>query len=257
MDPRDEEEVRRLLAAAAEPASMPTDVSARLTDVIGRLQAEREGTGHRSPASATAPVDLATRRRRRWPTVLVAAAAVAAIAAGLGNFVQGSTGSSESATSAEAPAQAGNQVGGQVDSQGDGQAETGREATQDGAAPSAVAPPDTGVEGKVRSRTQLLEAPTSSLPGVRTESARGDVQRIYDLSLAALADGNRRGLSGSPAPECALPPVGRGERAVAVRLDGGRATLLFGARRDGGRQAEVFRCDDPGSPVIVTRVRTP
>ena len=76
MTPEQEEQVRRALRATArgdEPATMPPEVAARLDDVLAELTASR----------AEHPVhddELARRRHRRWPNVLVAAASVVVIA---------------------------------------------------------------------------------------------------------------------------------------------------------------------------------
>ncbi|HSV38542.1 MAG TPA: hypothetical protein VLI04_07260 [Nocardioidaceae bacterium] len=67
LSPEEEAVISRLLADSASPVSMPSDVSARLDAVLADLVAER--------AEAEAAPVIAI-RRRRWPQVLVAAAAV-------------------------------------------------------------------------------------------------------------------------------------------------------------------------------------
>ena len=69
----EDQELTALLAAEGrEPVTTPPHVVARLDDVLAGLVAERA-----RPADAAAAVPLAGRRRpRRWPQVLLAAAAV-------------------------------------------------------------------------------------------------------------------------------------------------------------------------------------
>jgi hypothetical protein len=65
--PEEEAEVTRLLAEAGGPVAMPESVASRLDDVLADLLSERS-----TPAAVPT-------RRRRWPQVLVAAAAVSVI----------------------------------------------------------------------------------------------------------------------------------------------------------------------------------
>ena len=233
LSPEDEQRVRRLLADAGGTTTLPEDVVTRLDEVLLGLQAERAG----SPTPAD---DLAARRRRRWTKVLVAAATVAVVGVGVGNIVNDGTtgGSSDSA----------------ADMAVEGQGEAGAEAAPDGG--SLVR------EGPEANRRPLLDAaPTSSLPRVRTGSATVDAQRIHDMSLRSAfskqpeADGAND--ADRKAAGCDLPATTRGERLVAVRLEGRRATLVFRAKEDGERRAEVYSCRDADSPVLATTVRAP
>lgn len=224
LSPEDEETVRRLLAAARGPASMPDDVASRLDDVLAGLQAERGGTAAGVPT-------VAGRRARRWPKVLVAAAAVAVIGVGVGNVMENTSGGGEAASSSKAGAQ--------------------RDQAE-------VAPPgsdDSVTREKPEANALLGSAPTKTLPRIRTGSATVDAQRIYDLGLAAPAYGSDKDTQGRTAvAACALPDPAPGERMVAVRFDGRRATVLFRATEDGRREAQVYSCDDSESPVLVTTV---
>jgi hypothetical protein len=235
LSPEDAEAVRRLLVAAGAGDAVPKDVAARLDDVLAGLQAEREGT-------ATAPVtDLTARRTRRWPTVLVAAAAVVVVGAGIGNVMNDTRGAGDAATSGEAVApDAG------VAESAPEQDARGLSEDQDGDSASSAAP-----------KAVLGDARTAALPRIRTGSATLDAQRIQDLALGApVADGlvdqnaPKRSVRGS----CDLPSPARGETLVAVRFDGKRASLLFRAPDAGRRDAEVYSCDDSDSPVLVTTV---
>jgi hypothetical protein len=46
-----------------------------------------------------------------------------------------------------------------------------------------------------------------------------------------------------------------GEQLLGVRLDGRRSTLVLGVERTGRREARVYSCDDPDTPVATTSVR--
>ena len=74
----EEEEVRRLLAAARHTGPTPPEVVARLDAVLDELGSE--------PSRAAPVVDLA-RRRRRAGSLLVAAAAVVVVGIGVGQVV--------------------------------------------------------------------------------------------------------------------------------------------------------------------------
>lgn len=78
-----EEAVRRLLAGARETAPMPDDVAARLDAVLADLA----GTTASAPADAAGeaeetPATVVPLRRRRWPRLVLAAAAVTAVGLG-------------------------------------------------------------------------------------------------------------------------------------------------------------------------------
>jgi hypothetical protein len=244
LSPADEERVRRLLSAAGGPVTVPEDVAARLDTVLAALRDERGETG------AAPVVDLAARRRRRWPSVLVAAAAVAVVGAGLGNLVQnglgGSGGDSMSAVTSR-------------DTAGDGGAESAPEAgapDRDADGGGAAAPE----AARERVRVLFGSAPTTALPRIRREAASADAERIY-VATGPVATRDPGDLAGGlSAGRCALPAVDSGERLVAVRLDGQRATLVFGADPDGPdghRPATVFACDDGRSPLLVTGIDAP
>jgi hypothetical protein len=236
LTPVDEESVRRLLLAASGPVPTPDDVAARLDDVLAGLQAERDG-------SAAAPVtDLAAHRRRSWPKVLVAAAAVVVVGVGIGNISDNSGGGGgDAATSARVDA-----------------AEGGRAAAPE-AGEAEIAPPAEDSDATSERDTLLGTVPTSALPRIRTDSATLDAQRILDLALGRVAtDEQVAPQDQSRVRACDIPAVSRGETLVAVRLEGRRASLLFGKEdAEGSREAQVYSCNDSESPVLVTDVKGP
>jgi len=260
LSPEDDDTVRRLLAAAAPPMTMPDDVVGRLDAVLAGLQAERETAGVTAETVVPERPDVselgqrrAQRRARRWPKILVAAAAVGVVGVGLGNILTDTSGDSMSArTTADSQAEAGADVGGLEDAP---QPESGRDLIlPDGQATKSARDP--------RSSAALVGAavPTAVLPRVRPEAAKEDAQRIYDLSQRRAAPFNtaRDGVAmDSDGAVCDLPPIKHGERLVAVRLGAERATLLFRGEEDGSRQAEVYSCADGDSPVLVSTVDVP
>lgn len=240
----DEEAVRRLLAASAGPLETPPDVVHRLDEVLADLKAEPAGSRRdtdpaaRTTVGTAAVTNLAGRRTRRWPKVLVAAAAVSLLGVGLGNVMDDLGGSaSDSAT-------AGSAEGGAVARE---QLDAGAAVEDDDRDRAEASPEQVVPSGGSAAR---------SLPRLRTESVTVDAARILAFTPAVSADGDgpqllsERSVVGS----CLSPDLRRGDLAVAVRLDGERATLVFRAARDGRREVEVYPCDDATSPVVTTTV---
>ena len=98
LTPDETEAVRRLLAEARHDEPLPADLAARLDEVLAGLVAGRE------EAEEPAPATVVPLRRRRWPQVLVAAAAVtvlgyATATAVLNNGTSGDAGSTGETTS--------------------------------------------------------------------------------------------------------------------------------------------------------------
>ncbi len=224
LDPQ-EEAVRRLLAETGKDAGpVPDDVAARLDDTLAGLVAERAD----GPSAVSG---LAERRRRRWPQVLVAAAAVSVISLGAANLFSG--GEAELST-------AGDAGGAAVESAPE---DSSRESPGDGqaAAPEEAVPNSDTV--------------TRSSPNLRTESLTTDIQRIEDFRLAppALQFREPRVQSGV---SCATPEAARGDNLLRVQLDGEPSVLVLRKPVGDERLAEVFSCDDTDSPVATTTVRT-
>lgn len=234
-DTRDQEQVSRLLAAAAGPSSdeprLPDDVAQRLDDVLAGLASERAARPGDEVAGVT---ELGPRRRKRWPQLLVAAAAVSVLGIGVGNVMGG--GQSEQADSGASSS---------VQSEE-------RPAAEDEAAPA----PTSG--GSVERSGEPTDADgqaadsldTRRVQRLRSSSLTIDVQRIEDFGLAVPVSENRREL----AKACARPETGAGDEWLRVRLDGQEAVLVLRAPVEGRRTADVFTCDDAGSPAASTTV---
>ena len=230
----EQERVRRLLAAASSPPDpeMPEDVSARLDDVLASLASERaEPAPDAGPEAAvapdagdavTAPTELASRRRRRWPRLLAAAAAVSVIGLGIGNLVDDMAG-----------------VGG-----GGEAASTADSAGDAGSAPQREGAPEAGDQADNKSLSGSVTAE------LHTSSLRGDAQRVENRSVARPVTDDPEAWSEA----CVQPATGPGDEWVRARLDGVAAVLVLRAPEGGRRTADVFTCDDAVSPAASTTV---
>jgi len=246
----EQEQVRRLLAAASGPdpkdEQLPEELARRLDDVLSGLVSERAGAPMAAAATeerateAPVPADevsgvteLASRRRRRWPQLLLAAAAVSVIA--LGVSIDDLTGSQgESAMSADAPSAA-------TQDEADGEA---------GLAPERLdaRSPEPEAAGPDRELSPLSER-TAEAPRLRTGSLRADVQRLADFSLTSALSKRY-----SRVDPCRRPDTEAGDELLPVRLDGQRAVLVLRAPAGGRRTADVFACDDAGTPTASTTI---
>lgn len=229
-----QEQVRRLLAAAGSAPPdhpLPEDVAARLDDVLAGLVAERQAE---SPGRAAEVADLDSRRPRRWPQLLVAAAAVSVVGLGVGNLVQDSGGEAMSADSAAA----GSSETAPRQSEGgeDGGSTTDREL-------AAEAAPEAEAERSLRTDADGVTARRPAR--LRSDSLALDVQRIEDFALAVPVGGPPRRWDGA----CVRPTAGEGDEWLPVRLEGKQAVLVLRAPAGGRRTAEVFACGEPDAPV--------
>lgn len=233
-DEAEQAEVSRLLAAVSGPRSpepLPPEVATRLDDVLAGLVAERAST----PAGVT---DLSSRRRRRWPALLVAAAAVSVVGLGVGNVLDQGGADMEAVTA-----------------DGGAAPETQESADGAGVAADQDAPAATTDRKSVEDSAELPQpldgtvAGLADLPRLRSDSLTVDVQRIEDFGL----EGNSRTQS-TRRRACVQPELSAGDDWVSVRLDGDPAVLVLRAPDDGRRTAEVFGCDDGHTPVAETTV---
>jgi hypothetical protein len=252
--PEQEEHVRRALAAAGRDdpagpsAGMPPEVAARLDEVLEELAAPRRareetstGTGAGGHVVPFADGIDAQRRRRR-PQALVIAAVVSVIALAGGAVATGGFGA----------------LSGGGDSTSAGSAASG---TRDDAGDEAQAP--SGANG-LAPKTAGGDA-LAAVPRLRRDHLRGDVDRLLNGGGVAAfgVPPAREGASASPpsptgarspGARCVRPATGAGDRLVAVRLDGRRATLLLRPAAGGTREAQVYSCGDPTTPVASTEV---
>ncbi|HSE10044.1 MAG TPA: hypothetical protein VLB29_15380 [Nocardioidaceae bacterium] len=239
-DTHEQNEVRRLLAGAAGPApELPADVGARLDDVLAGLVAERAqgGQPEGEVARPSGVTELAP-RRRRWPQLLVAAAAVSVVGIGIGTVMDGGVmggADMESVTTAESGAGAADDGRSRLDS---------REATDE----KAVPPTADREETPQSAREPGYPAELAS--GLKRSSLNVDAQRIEDFGLAAPVAQTR----GRWSEACVRPSTRARDEWLPVRLDGERAVLVLRAPADGRRTVDVFTCGDASSPVASTEV---
>jgi hypothetical protein len=202
-----------------------------LQGVLDDLAVDRAASPDR-PHDETGGAVVSLRARRRWPKVLLAAAAVVAggygVTATLGD---GSLAGSDSASSADS-AVAGAAEAGPNPSQSQGR---GRDDRDDGGAGSgrpgqAESVPSGAAElarsgGPVRLRSE-------NLPGGALRALR-----VLELADSALMDQHY-----GDGPGCSGPATDDGER-LAVRYDGQPAVLVAGPSQDGLVEVTIYSCE--------------
>jgi hypothetical protein len=235
--PEEEEQVRRLLASAG-PVPMPDHVRDRLQRVVADLAAERSAadsptaqTAARAAAEPTAGppaeyVESGRLPRRRWPQLLVAAAALAVLGTTVGVV---------------------SQLGGS----------SGNNATSAGSASTAQSSRAGGSHGQQRTETQGLvparhtlsaqEARAQSM--LHSDTLRADVRRVEHFAPQLRAARPIRVPRG-----CVTPATRPGDQLFPVRLDGRKATLLLQPPQNGTRVARVYPCDNARTPYARTFV---
>jgi hypothetical protein len=250
--PEQEEQVRRALASAPPAGSLPPEVAARLEATLAGLVAERSADpGSVAPVEApagTAPVvPLEERRRRRWPRLLVAAAAVSVVAYGvgttLGGFPVSGGGAESTAARDETFAGGGSGAGADTDSLLPEDSPDAPQNSRD----------DLDVTGSRALAGKILVAGTVRL---HSGSLRDDVQRLVADAADARQPAPLTDRSGSidTLASCEQPDTARGDRIAAARLDGRRATLVLRKASGGTRVAEVYSCGDGSRLLALTRV---
>lgn len=210
-----DEAVRQLLAASAGPEPVPPDVAARLDATLARLVEQRDES---EPGVET--LDLGAPRGRRWPKLLLAAAAVVVAGYGIGTVLQNGSLSG----------------GGSADNAGTGSAAQSAPQTERG--PAAAHQP------KPNPTHQLLRA-TGPVRLLSTE-LRGEVRRLLDrigvgdhgrLPKDALSGGAVKAFEPARCVPEDIPP---GSRWLPATYDGERAVLVLGpARRAAGDHSVV------------------
>lgn len=220
----EQEEVRRLLADARHAGPMPDDVIDRLDRVLAGLATESGDDRDAAPAASV--VSLASRRRHRAKTALVAAAAVVAVGIGLGQVIGDGVGG-----------------GGSADSTAASSAQE-----RDSSADRDVA----GLDAPTRESLVVTEP----LP-VRPEHFSSDVRRIRGDLRSLVADQTSKSppaLSSSPPQDvaCAAAASSGPGALVPVRYGSQRGVLLFGPVRGDSQVVELFACGNPEALRSVT-----
>jgi len=220
-DDATQEAVTRLLAGERHTAPMPPEVAARLDGVLAELVASRPAPAtETSPQRSAVVVPIASRRRRRFATALVAAAAAVAVGVALPNLTGGLTGGL-----------GGSADEGASDSDSAGTAaESGDQMMREEGAP--VAPPSESGPSDPGSDTGGTAETSASPPTVSPESFKQDVRRARPQATA---------LSAASGPVCGVLPTGE---VVPVIYNGRTSYLVF---TDGGRareRVELYGCPE-------------
>lgn len=235
-------DVARLLAAAGGPVEVPADVAARLDDVLADLVQERGlGAGSADDVDpgpgAPAPVTELASRRRRWPRLLVAAAAVSVLGLGAGELLGDESQAERSVATADSTASSTPEVA---------------------PAPSTAGSPLPGAPLAARSdapadaeaaRDEAATAP-HVVPRLRRESLTADLERVAAFAALGTVEDQRARADTA----CVRPRLASGDQVLVVRLDGAPAVLVMRAPEGGRRTAVVFTCDDAETPAVETRI---
>jgi hypothetical protein len=213
LTPEEEAAVTRMLADAAGPEPMPADVSARLLELIDELEADRL-------PSEVPGGEVVALRRRRWPRLMLAAAAVLVVGYGVGSVALDGSLSGSDAGSADSAA-------------------AGSGASTD------TAESESQVD-KERLGPSPQEGSYSALQGgsrpVRLHSERLDAGVRRALRVLAVQDSNDALLRDSESRGCEAPELGKGEQSLPVRYDGHPAVLVTHPAGDDLVEVTVYSC---------------
>ena len=243
LSPEEETEVRRLLADAGGPVPTPPDVTARLDETLAALVAERQGAGDAAADDAAvgaapdaapgAAADSATvvplaGRRRHWPKVLLAAAAVIVGGYAVNGALTGTMSGSEDS---DAGADAGGGIAADAPESADGlTSDDGLES-----APTDASGADRDGRLLVTDQGAARVSSDDLTSGVRRLLGPGAASELAD---SAKGNANRSGRGG-----CTVPPSTTKDRWFVVRYDGEPATLVVGPIREGTARTSVYSCD--------------
>lgn len=240
LTPAQAEAVRRLLAGARHDEGIPDEVAARLDATITDLAAEREGAptdGDEAPRTREAVV--IPFRRRRWPQVLVAAAAVTAFGFGMAQIV-GSGGSDDDAG-------AGGTADRAVEPEVASSEDLGDNATVDGNSPQAPSPDSfSNLSDSLLKldRNSLRSLGINGLRQLRPGTLDRDLEVLTQAGAEASADDPRAYNSARAAAVGCGPyySVSGGETFVASYRRH-LALVLFHPELDGMRLVEIYDCE--------------
>jgi hypothetical protein len=264
--PEQEERVRRALAEAAAAdrpeegtdAPLPAEVADRLDTVLAGLVAERagrplptreSGSGHSPPGD-----ELAARRARRWPQVLVAAAVVAVLALTGGVVALRGLGGGEADSTAAGASSAEDAGGGSADQAAP---ESPESPGGSGSEAFVAVPPPELSSGSLRRDVQRVVAGgvAGQLRGDVPSAGAADQPSDQPTDQSSAASGDAGG--GRAGARCQSPRAPRDADLVDVLLDGEPAVLVLRPGSGGAIEAQVYACDEPHRPLRETTVRAP
>jgi hypothetical protein len=240
LTPAQAEAVRRLLAGARHDEGIPGDVAARLDAMIADLAAERvEGTPAASDEAPREAVVIAL-HRRRWPQVLVAAAAVTIVGFGIAQMVGNSADDAGGAGTADrdfAPEVATSQE------LGDDKVDPGDDSPQ-----SAPLSPQNGAADQLSGTSLRLDNESLTRLGIKglRQISSGTLDR--DLEELARATGAAAGApeaydGRNVAARCGPYYTVSGGESFAASYRRHLALVLFHPELDGVRLVEIYDCD--------------
>lgn len=218
-DPTDEA-VRRLLADARHTEPMPADVADRLDRVLADLGSSR-------PEERTATVvPLASRRRRRLATGLVAAAAVVAAGVTLSGLTGGfdglTAGGGDSAQDAGA-----RQFAGSGDDEGQLREQSDTSESAPGASAGSGAPAEPEAEGP-----ETLAAPPTIRPDRFRQDARAARENAARTAFDSLIDLG-----------CGAVPL-EGQSVTVVRYADRQGYLVFSSAGADRQRVDLYLCPE-------------
>lgn len=238
LTPAQSEAVRRLLAGARDDQGIPDDVASRLDAVLADLTAERTAA---APGAAVIPL------RRRWPKVLVAAAAVSLFGFGAVQVLGNGAGDADNAGAGSAAEK----------SDGRGLA-TSEEPELNG----VVTPDAQSAPGATAGDSSLVDGLGGTLLLNQRSLDKIGIQGLRQLSPGTI-DQDLRELARAAAPTSEYQadyPSAYDVRAAKVRcgpfytVSGGEtfaalyrrhlALVLFHPRLDGVRLVQIYDCEN-------------
>lgn len=236
LTPEEEASVSRMLADAAGPVPMPAEVAARLDEVLAGLEDDR---------AATQPQVVPLAARRRWPRVLLAAAAVVVGGYAVGTVAtQGTLSGSDSSSAGDAA------VAGAAEEAPSDSALLDQDGAESESTEDTRSSGDTAANGSERRDEGFAKAPAESLSGQGYAALRVPV-RLRSDRLDAGVRRALRVLEASPGAEltsetadqaCPGPELADQERSLPVRYDGEAAVLVAGPERSGTVEVTVHSC---------------
>lgn len=265
LTPEQSEAVRRLLAEARADEPMPADVVARLDGVLAELATASPAPALVPASPEEAPLAPVVPIRRRWPAVLLAAAAVTAIAYGTTQVV-GPQPSSDDAGTAERSVAGDSGAG-----------------TEDGAdeelAPEAVAPSPTSSTTRVpldlgyaqerdlvTGLSELIESGARAMDGPWLDAYIPDLSPVSNSAAAKELDTIRpqsdgfntaSGLNRFSGTTCGpLDPFPLSTAYAALYRDHAALVVVLPAI-DGRHTVQVFDCQGSSPRLAVETVTVP
>jgi hypothetical protein len=223
LTPEEEAEVSRMLRDLP-PVAMPEDVHARLDEVLAGLSAERE----------TGPLaDVVPLKRRRWPQVLLAAAAVSLFGYVGTTFLDAQSNDADEAGTASADREV---AGTPEKSQQEDSLRPPKPTGLSGNAPDA---PGAGVS----------DQSIKELAGALVDRDRLQGANVGDIESWEYArDGER--VFRSKSGVCAVPRLEKGERSYELTLSKRRmVVVVLHPLTAHSSRADVYACARPVLPV--------